>query len=107
MEPGVSVRSEIEASQPGDALLRAGGDAIEVVLHPRGEVEVHELLEVALEEVDHGEGEEGRDESGSPLEDVSAVDNRRQDRRVCRGPADPTLLARPNERRLGLPRRRP
>ena len=45
VQPGLAV-AEVEAPQPRDALLLAGGDPVEVVLHPRGEVVVDEPAEV-------------------------------------------------------------
>ena len=97
MEAGVAPVPEVEPRQPLDACLLAGGDAVEVVLHTRGEVEVDELLEVALEEVDHRERREGRDERGALLEDVAAVDDRREDRGVRRRAADAALLESSDE----------
>src|SRR6185436_8636388 len=51
--------AEVEAAQPLDAPLLARGDAVEVVLHARGELVVDEPAEVLLEQLDDGEREEG------------------------------------------------
>src|SRR5207248_11648995 len=91
---------EVEAAQPLDAVLVPGCDAVEVVLHPGGEVVVDEPAEVLLEEGDDREGEEGRDEGRAPLEHVAAVEDRAEDRRIRRRTADAQLLERPDERRL-------
>ena len=42
--------AEVEVAQPVDALLVAGGDPVEVVLHLGGEVVVDEPREVLLEQ---------------------------------------------------------
>ena len=59
-----------------------------------------------LEQADDGEGEEGRDERRAALEDVAAVEDRAEDRRVRGRPADAELLERPHERRFGVAGRR-
>ena len=102
---GVAV-AEVEAPQPGDALLVARGDPVEVVLHPRREVVVDEPREVALEQLDDREGEERRHERAALLRHVAAVEDRAHDRRVGRRAADAALLERADERRLGVARRR-
>ena len=102
----LAVAAEVEVAQPVDALLVAGGDPVEVVLHLGGEVVVDEPREVLLEQAGDREGEEGRNERGAALEDVAAVEDRAEDRRVGRRPADPALLERLHEGRLGVPRRR-
>ena len=91
--PGVAV-AEVEAPQPLDPLLLAGGDPVEVVLHRRGEAVVDEPLEVLLEQGDDREREERRHERRPLLEHVAAVEDRADDRRVGRRPADPELLER-------------
>ena len=100
------VLAEIEAAQPLDALLVACGDAVEIVLHARGEAVVDEPPEVLLEQRDDGEREERRNERRPLLEDVAPVEDRAEDRCVRRGAADAELLERAHERRLGVARRR-
>src|SRR5207245_3772270 len=100
VQPSRSV-PEVEAAQPLDAMLVAGRDAVQVVLHAGGEVVVDEPAEVLLEQSDDGEGEEGRDEGRAALEDVAAVEDRAEDRRVHRLTADPELLKHTNQHRLG------
>ena len=56
--PGVAAVAEVEAAQPVDPRLVAGGDPVEVVLHPRREVVVDEPAEVALEQLRDREGDE-------------------------------------------------
>ena len=72
----------------------------------RGEVVVDEPGEVLLEQVDDREGEERRHERRAALEDVAAVEDRADDRRVGGRPADAALLERLDEARLGVARRR-
>ena len=59
-----------------------------------------------LEQRDHGEGEEGRDERGAALEHVAPVENRAHDRGVGRRATDSALLERLDEARLGVARGR-
>src|SRR5438093_1899120 len=92
--------------QPLVAVLVAGRDAVEVVLHARREPVVDEPAEVLLEQVDDGEGEERRHERGALLEDIATVEDRADDRGVRRRAADAELLERAYERRLGVARRR-
>src|SRR5438093_444707 len=92
--------------QPLVAVLVAGRDAVEVVLHARREPVVDEPAEVLLEQVDDGEGEERRHERSALLEDIAAVEDRADDRGVRRRAADAELLERAHERRFGVARRR-
>ena len=98
--------AEVETAEPLDAVLVAGRDPVEVVLHRGREVVVHQPAEVLLQQADDREGEEGRHESAAALEDVAAVEDRAEDRRVRRRPADAELLERPHQRRLGVARGR-
>src|ERR687888_533365 len=82
------------------------GDAIEVVLHTGRELVVDEVAEVRLEQAHDRERDERRDERRPLLEDVAAVEDRAEDRRVRRRPADAEILERLHERRLGVARRR-
>ncbi len=66
VEPGVGPVAEVEPSEPLDSSSLTRGDAVEVVLHPRGEVVVDELLEVALQQVDDRERDERRERAPSP-----------------------------------------
>ena len=105
METGVAV-AEVEASQPRDAFFVARGDPVEIVLEPRREVVVDQLLEVPLEKLRHRERDERRHERGALLVDVAAVEDRPHDRGVRRRAADAALLERLDEARLGVARRR-
>src|SRR6185503_16960033 len=90
-QPRITV-AEVEAPQPGDTLLLAGRDPVEVVLETRREVVVDEPVEVPLEELRDGEGEERGDERGALLVDVAAVEDRPHDRGVRRWTSDAPLL---------------
>src|SRR5262249_38794530 len=72
----------------------------------RREAVVDEAAEVLLEQVDDRECEERRHERGALLEDVAAVEDRADDRRVCRRAPDAELLERSHGRRLRGARRR-
>ena len=98
--------AEVEAPEPGDALLRAGCDAVEVVLQPGREVVVDELVEVPLQQLGDRERDERRDERRALLVDVAAVEDRPHDRGVRRGSADASLLERLDEARFRVPRGR-
>src|SRR5206468_1443723 len=76
--------AEVEAVQPAGPLLLAAGDAVEVVFHRRGEAVVDEPAEVLFEQLDDREREERRHERRALLEDVAAVENGADDRRVGR-----------------------
>ncbi len=94
--------AEVEAAQPRHGLGLAAGDAVEVVLHLGGEVVVDEPPEVLLQEVDHGEAQEGRHQGGALLEDVAAVQDGADDRRVGRRAADLALFQLLDQRGLGV-----
>src|SRR5207249_8350779 len=98
VEAAVAVVAVVEAMQPLVAVLVAGRDAVEVVLHARREPVVDEPAEVLLEQVDDGEGEERRHERGALLEDIATVEDRADDRGVRRRAADAELLERAYER---------
>ena len=102
----VVVLAEVEAVQPREPVLLARGDAVEVVLHARREAVVDEPAEVRLQQVDDREREKRRHERRALLEDVAAVEDRAEDRRVRRRPPDAELLERAHERRLRVARRR-
>ena len=90
----------VETAKPIHALLLAGGDPIQIVLQACSEVVVDELSEVLLEQSDDREGEERRHERRTLLEDVTAVDDRRENRRVRRRATDAPFLERLDERCL-------
>src|SRR5205823_8051731 len=71
-ETGLAV-AEVEAAEPGDRLLLAVGYLVEVVLHAGREPVVDQIGEVALEQPDHGEGDERGDERAPLLPDVTTV----------------------------------
>ena len=80
-EPGyaVAVVAEVEATEPGQRLLRARGNGIEVILHGGGEAVVHELGEVLLEQLDHGKGREARHQCRALLPDIATILDGRDD----------------------------
>ena len=63
----------VEAPQPGDPVLLAGGDPVQVALHGGGEVVVDELGEVLLQQPGDGEGEPGGHQGLAAVVDVAAV----------------------------------
>jgi len=105
LEPGLTV-AEVEAGQPGERLLLARRDAVEVVFHTGGEGVVDQIGEMNLEQADHSEGGERRHEGGALLPDVAAVLDGGDDRGVGGRSADAHLLEGLDERRLGVAGRR-
>ncbi len=99
----VAVEEALEHAQAVGGGVR---DQVEDLLQARGEVVVHERGEVLLHQAGHAERQERRDQRGALLAHVAAVDDRRDDRRVRRGPADAALLEVLDQRRLGVARRR-
>ena len=98
--------AKVEAVEPADPVFLAAGDAVEVVLHAGREVILHELGEVVLEQPDDRERDPVRNERGAARRDVSAVDDRRNDRRERRRPPDTKLFERLDEACLRVARRR-
>ena len=108
-DEGVHPRVAVAEAEPAAATVRAScarGDLVEIVLHAGGEVVVDEALEVALEQLRHGERDERRHERRALLEDVAAVEDRAHDRRVRRGAADAAVFQRLDQGRLGVAGRR-
>ncbi len=96
----------VEVAHHGPPRTRAAGDLVEVLLHPRRELEVHEIAEVADEQVGHDLADRLRVEPALLHDHVAAVDDRGDRRRVRRRPADAVLLERLDQARLGVARRR-
>ncbi len=107
LEPFLAVGAEVEPAQPRHPLGVALGDVVERVLHPGGEVVVHQLGEVPFQQCHHGEGHERRDQRGALLEHVAAVQDRADDRGVGGRAADLPVLQLLDQRRLGVAGRRP
>ena len=74
--------SEIEAGQPILAGFLATCDAVEAVLHIRGELVVHVLREVRFQEFDHGERQPRWNQRPAALIHVAAVDDGGNNARV-------------------------
>ena len=106
LEPFLAVGAEVEPAQPRDPLRLATGDLVERLLHLRGEVVVDQVLEVLLQQRDHGEGQERGDQRGALLEHVAAVQDRAHDRGVGGRPADRPVLQLLDQRGLGVAGRR-
>ena len=98
--------TEIELLQPGNRVGLAAGDGIEILLHAGGEVVVHIVPEIALEETHDGERAQRRHESGALFSHVSAVLDGGDDRGVGRRATDTQLFESLDQRRFGVTRRR-
>ncbi len=100
------VLAEVEALEPRDLFLAAGGDVVEIVLHGGREPVVDQVREVVLQQPDNGEGREGRDERRPSLPHIAPVLDGPDDAGISRRTSDAELLETPNERSLGVARRR-
>ena len=96
----------VELAEDLDPVGLALGDVVELLLHLRGEAHVHDVGEEVHQDVgDHHPDVLG--EEPLVLEaHVAAVDAASRCRCVGRGPADPVLLERLDQARLGEARRR-
>ncbi len=100
------VATEVERAQEVQRRGVATGDVVEFVLHRGGEVEVHQPREMLLEQPDHGERQERRDQRLVALAHVPAVLDRLHDRGVRRGPPDAQFFQGLDQRSFGVPGRR-
>ena len=98
--------TEIETRQPFLAGLMAACDTVESGLHIRGELVIHILRELGLQQFDDGERQPGRNQCTAALIHVSAVDDGGDDARVRGRASDLLLFQRLDERRFGVARRR-
>src|SRR6185312_8856421 len=89
-----------------DAILIPARDTVEVVLHLGGEVVLHELAEVLLEQAYDGERDPVGDERLAARGDVAAVDDGRDNGRVRGRAADAELFELLDEAGLRVARRR-
>ncbi len=101
-QPGMVAASRVEALEVGSHLLFTAGDLVEILLHESGEVVVDVVAEVLLEKTDNSEGLERRGQSGAVFANVATILDRRDDRRVRRGSADPELFEPLDEAGLGV-----
>ena len=106
LEAAPGIVTEIEPGEPVDALGLAPGNAVEIVFHRRGELVVHVLGEVLLQQTDHGERRPGRHERTRPVVDVSTVHDRRNDRGIGRRTPDAQLVHGLNQGSLRVARGR-
>ena len=94
--------TEVEAVEPVCPVLRAGRDLVELVLHGRGEVVVHQRGERRLEQADDGECDPAGHQGTAPRVDVAAILDGLDDRRVRRRAPDTEVLHLLHQRRLGV-----
>ena len=97
---------EVETAQPRQALGVTPRDLVEHFLQPGGELVVDEVLEVALQQLHHGKGQEGRHQGRALLEHVPTVEDGADDRGVGGGTADLPILQFLDQGRLGVARGR-
>ena len=96
----------VERFEERDPGPLAAGDLVELLLHPRRELEIDVVAEVLDEEVGHDAGDRFGPEPSLLHPDVAAIDDRRDGGRIGRRPTDAVLLERLDERCLGEARRR-
>ena len=82
------------------------GDLVELVFHGRGEVVVHERVEVVLQKAHHGERDPRRHQGVAAGDDVAAVLDGLDDRRVGGRTPDAEVLHLLHQRGFGVARRR-
>ena len=98
--------AEVEAGQPLGAVLAAGGDGVQLILHGGGEVIVHQLGEVVLQQAHHREGNPGGHQRVATGEHVAAVLDGLDDGRIRRRAADAQVFHLLDQAGLGIARRR-
>ena len=97
---GVGV-AEVETVEPRFEFLFALGNGVELVLHVGGELIVHQVPEVTLEQIHNGERAKRRHERFALLPDVAASINGLHHRRVGRGTTNAEIFELLDERGLG------
>ncbi len=98
--------TEVEVVQPRNGFALTTGDGVEFILHPGGEVIVDEIREVVLEQMDHRDGGESRNQGLTLVPDIAAILDRLDDGGVGRWSADAARLEFLDQSRLGVSRRR-
>ena len=96
----------VEGAQQRHPRALAARDLVELLLHARRELQVHELAEVLDQQVGHDLADELRLQPALLDGHVAAIDDGRDGRRVRGRPPDAVLLERLDERRLRVARRR-
>ena len=105
-QAGLGVFTEVEVLEPGGSGRLAVGDLVQVRFHVGRELVVHVVVEVLLEQPDHGERDPARDQRGALLPDVAAVLDGGDGGGVGRRAADALLFQLRGQRRFGVARRR-
>ena len=98
--------SEVEVIQPIRAVLRAGRNGIELILHGGGEVIVHQLGEVILQQAHHREGNPRGHQRVAAGEHVAAVLDGLDDGGVRRRAPNAQIFHLLDQAGLGIARRR-
>ena len=95
--------AEVEIVQPRNRVGLAARDGVETILHAGGETEIHQVREVLFQQIDHGEGGEGRHQSGTLRTHVAPVLDRLDDGGIRGRASNAALLKFTNEAGFGVP----
>ena len=98
--------TEVEAGQPILAGFHAVGNLVQTILHIGGELVVHILRKLRLQQLDHGESQPGRNQRTTALIHVPAIDDGGDDARICGRATNLLGFKRLDERGFGVSRRR-
>ncbi len=103
---GQAALPQVELAQIGQPVRLSGSDVIQGLFHLRGEVQVHQFIEVFLQQIRHREGHEGGHQFLALLEGVAPLQDGVDDGGVGAGPPDALGLQRLDQGGLGVPGRR-
>ncbi len=98
--------AQIKGPQELQPPLLPGGDVVQLLLHLRGEAEVHQVAEMLFQQHRGGEGGEGGDQLFALLEDVAPLLDGVDDGGVGAGSANAFGFQRLDQTGLGVPGRR-
>ena len=102
---GLSV-AKVKAVEPVRTILRAGGNGVQLIFHGRGEVIIHQLGEVFLQEAHHGEGHPRGYQGVTARDHVAAVLDRLDNGGIRRRAPDAQVLHLFHQAGFGIARRR-
>ena len=73
---------KVETVQPLASFIFSARDAIEILFELSREVIIHQVRKALLEQTGNGESNPLGNQRGSAPEDITAIDNHRNDRRI-------------------------
>ena len=102
---GLSV-AKVKTVEPVRAIFRAGGNRVQLIFHGRGEVIIHQLGEVFLQEAHHGEGYPRGNQGVAARDHVAAVLDGLDDGGIRRRAPDAQVFHLFHQAGFGIARRR-